>query len=66
MCDRVDKDCRCHSAVMNGYAGMKRSGAAEVEALNAAFRIYEFHHPEQERETARLTVERWIYASYTH
>ncbi len=58
--------CRCHMAVMNGYNGMKKSGAAECEALDAAFRIYRFHHPEHNRDKSRLTVERWIYAGQAH
>ena len=58
--------CRCHRAVMNGYRGMLKSGAAESEALDAAFRIYRFHHPEDGRDKSRLTVERWIYSSHAH
>ncbi len=58
--------CRCRHAVMNGYHGMIKSGAAECEALDAAFRIYRFHHPEDSRDQSRLTVERWIYAGHAH
>lgn len=55
--------CRCKLAVLNGYAGMRKSGAAESEAFDAALRIYRFHHPEDSREDSCLTVERWVYAA---
>jgi hypothetical protein len=66
MCDKNAADCRCHKAVMNGYRGMKLSGAAESEALDAAFRIHKFHHPEMAEDVSRLTVERWLYTAHTH
>ncbi len=66
MCDRNEENCRCHNAVMNGYAGMKKSGAAESEALAAACRIYKFHHPELRDAASRLIVERWVYAGRSH
>ena len=71
MCDNVDlkqqeRSCRCHKAVMTGYAAMKNAGAAECEALDAAYRVYRYHHPECGRETSRVTVERWVYAGQSH
>jgi hypothetical protein len=66
MCRNHEPGCRCHNAVMKGYTGMKLSGAAEAEALDAACRIYYFHHPEQAMEAAKLTVEQWVYAGRHH
>lgn len=51
---------------MNGYHGMKESGAAECEAMDAARRIYKYHHPEASCEMSQLTVERWIYSGHAH
>lgn len=51
-------DCKCHNAVMNAYAGMKHCG--EEIALDAALRVYHFHHPEDALELAALTVGRWV------
>lgn len=58
--------CRCKGAALRAYGGMKDHGAAETEALDAAYRIYRFHHPEDAPADARLTVERWIYAGRPH
>ena len=69
MCDfqhTAEPPCKCRRAVMNGYHGMKESGAAESEAMDAACRIYRFHHPEAAIAASRLTVEQWIYARHTH
>jgi hypothetical protein len=29
-------------------------------ALSAALRVYRYHHPEDSKEDASLTVERWV------
>lgn len=58
--------CICKPAAMNAYNGMLTSGAAETEAVEAAYRIYRYHHPLDTKEDSRLTVERWIYADRPH
>jgi len=58
--------CKCKGAAINAYRGMKTSGAAESEAVDAAYRIYRYHHPKDTREDSLLTVERWIYADQTN
>ena len=69
MCDFQDiaePPCKCRRAVMNGYYGMKQSGAAESEAMDAARRIYSYHHPEADISLSRLTIEGWIYGPHAH
>jgi hypothetical protein len=58
--------CRCKGATLRAYNGMKDSGAAECEAVEAAWRVYSFHHPKDAPYDSRLTVERWIYADRAH
>lgn len=58
--------CKCKSAALNAYENTKRLGFAESEALDAAYRIYRYHHPQDTREDSSLTVERWIYAENAH
>lgn len=58
--------CRCKGAALNAYQEMLRHGTAESEAVEAAYRIYRFHHPLDSKEDSRLTVERWIYAERAH
>lgn len=53
-------DCKCYGAVMRTYRGM--SDEPHTVALEAAQRVYAFHHPEDSKADARLTVERWITA----
>ena len=58
--------CRCKGATLKAYHGMLQHGAAEGEAVQAAFKIYCYHHPCDTAENAHLTVERWIYAERAH
>lgn len=60
----LDDDCKCHKAVMTAYEGMKHCG--EETALDAALRVYRFHHPEDAVDVASLTVERWVSADHIH
>jgi len=69
MCDSPVKGtekCVCRGAALRAYNGMLKVGAAETEALDAAYRVYGFHHPEDPRDVAHLTVERWVYAERVH
>jgi hypothetical protein len=45
---------------------MKDAGCDEGTALDAAYRVYRFHHPLDTKEDSHLTVERWIYADQVH
>lgn len=58
--------CKCKPAAMRAYNGMLTSGSAEQEAVEAAYRIYRYHHPMDTKEDSRLTVERWIYQEQAH
>ena len=58
--------CKCKGAALRAYNGMKTSGCAESEAVEAAYRIYRYHHPMDSKEDSLLTVERWIYAGNEH
>lgn len=51
-------DCKCYSAVMRTYKSMLSQ--PEHVAMEAAQRVYRFHHPEDSKSDAHLTVERWI------
>lgn len=51
-------DCKCYAAVMRTYNGMRNE--PEHVALEAAQRVYRYHHPEDTIRDAHLTVESWI------
>ncbi len=53
------EDCKCYKAVMRTYKCMS-SDEPEHIALAAAQRVYRFHHPEDSKLNAHLTVERWV------
>lgn len=61
MCEIKAEDCRCHAAVMRTYAELSKD-QPEYIAVDAARRVYSFHHPEDKFCDAALTVERWINA----
>lgn len=52
-------DCKCYKAVMRTYKSMC-SDEPESIALEAAQRVYRYHHPEDSKIDAHLTVERWV------
>lgn len=58
--------CKCKDAAVNAYRNTKQHGFAEVEAVDAAYRIYRYHHPLDTKEDSQLTVERWIYTEHAH
>ena len=69
MCDFSgdNKSCKCRMAVLKTYHEM--TGEHELPntfALQAAYRVYRFHHPEDTKETARLKVESWIHEGHFH
>ncbi|MEM7650794.1 MAG: hypothetical protein AAF204_01770 [Pseudomonadota bacterium] len=61
---RKAADCRCYGAVMRTYKGM--SDEPDHIAMEAAKRVYRYHHPEDSAEDASLTVERWITDERVH
>ncbi len=58
-------DCKCYSAVMRTYKSMISDEPHSV-ALEAAQRVYRFHHPEDSKIDAHLTVESWIASEHLH
>lgn len=58
--------CKCWRAVMQTYAALTAYNNPEKTALEAAVRVYRFHHPEDGKEGARLIVERWVNHSQLH
>ena len=56
-------DCQCHGAVMRTYKSMS-DDQPHLVALEAAHRVYRYHHPEDTKEVAFLTVESWIAADH--
>lgn len=57
-------DCKCYGAVMRTFAGM--SDEPSHVATEAAIRVYSFHHPEDSKTDAALTVERWVSGGNLH
>ena len=63
---RDPERCKCQSAVLKAYVSMMSAGRPHQVALEAAGIVYRFHHPEDSKMDAALTVERWIYAENFH
>ncbi len=55
---RSPSECKCYSAVMRAYESM--SNEPPHIAMEAAQRVYRYHHPEDTKLDAHLTVERWV------
>ena len=53
-------DCKCYGAVMRTYKGL--SDEPNQVAEEAAIRVYRYHHPEDSKRDATLTVQRWLTA----
>lgn len=58
--------CVCKEAAMQAYRGLLAAGVAESIAMQAATRVYAYHHPEDPKHVASLTVERWAHAGNLH
>ncbi len=56
------KNCKCYRAVTRTYRDLVDDQLPEYIALQAAKRVYYFHHPEDNEEEGGITVERWVYA----
>ena len=57
-------DCKCYKAVMRTFGALHDE--PQNVALEAAIRVYRFHHPEDSKVDAHLTVERWVAAEHIH
>lgn len=75
MCDTHDvpldqngnpSGCKCWRAVMQAYATLTAYNNSDRMAMDAAIRVYRFHHPEDSKEDCRLIVERWVYKAVHH
>lgn len=51
-------DCKCYGAVMRTFRAFKDE--PKHIAMEAAQRVYQYHHPEDSKKDASLTVERWV------
>ena len=60
----AEADCKCYAAVMRTYREMRDTPFQIV--LEAALRVYRFHHPEDSKHDAALTVERWLSEQCVH
>lgn len=52
--------CDCRSAVTRAYRSLLGSGTSPTVALEAATRIYCYHHPEASLDMALTAVEAWV------
>lgn len=57
--------CKCRAAVLRTYSALVKDVPENI-ALQAAKRVYEFHHPEDSKLDQSLTVERWVQAEHFH
>ena len=69
MCDFriIEKDyandvhkCVCKPAVFTAYQSLLPHG--HKKAMDAAMKIYQYHHPDDSLEDCQITVERWLVA----
>lgn len=61
---REPADCKCYGAVMRTFSSM--SDEPRHIAMQAALRVYRYHHPEDNRLDSKLTVESWINQGQAH
>lgn len=67
MCDTLPKDCKCRAAALNAYNDLRENHEVpEAFAFEAACIIYQHHHPEENKLSARMKVESWIHAGHLH
>lgn len=73
MCDDFIRDeltkaipCKCKMAVLNTYEQLLAKNNPASFAVEAAYHVYRFHHPEQSKADSRLIVERWVTADRVH
>ena len=61
---REPKDCKCYGAVMRTFKSLE--GEPHNIALEAATRVYCYHHPKDDKRDAFLTVQKWTSAGRVH
>lgn len=61
---RKPADCKCYAAVMRTYLSLGK--LPDHVAMEAALRVYQYHHPEDSKHDASLTVERWVNEEHIH
>lgn len=59
-------DCHCQKAVQRAFVGMLASGAPRSVALEAATRVFLYHHPDVPAAEAHGTVEHWVFTGPLH
>ena len=66
VCDgvREPQDCKCYGAVMRTFTALQDE--PHHIALEAACRVYCYHHPNDNKRDAYLTVQRWVSAEQIH
>lgn len=57
-------ECKCYAAVMRTYLSLNK--VPDQVAMEAALRVYRYHHPEDSKHDATLTVERWVNEEHIH
>lgn len=65
-CGDPEVVCACRAAVTRAYDGMLDSGVPDSVALEAAIRVYRYHHPQGPDEEAVRTVEAWVMRGPVH
>lgn len=58
--------CVCKPAVFKAYNGLLDAGQSHRQAMEAAMKVYRYHHPEDSKEDSQLTVERWVLTQSMH
>jgi hypothetical protein len=59
-------ECVCRAAVIRAYGGMMAAGLPDSKALDAAVRVYRYHHPDEPVDRARDLVETWVFTGPLH
>ncbi|NQW10131.1 MAG: hypothetical protein HQ481_09675 [Alphaproteobacteria bacterium] len=58
--DECGASASCHQAVTRAYAALKRAGAEEKVAFEAAEAVYAWHHPEVPRARVPFVIADWL------
>jgi hypothetical protein len=62
----AESECLCRTAVARAYRGLTAAGVPDSKALDAAVRVYRYHHPEEPVDRARDLVETWVFTGPLH
>ena len=61
-----DRPCACRRAVTRAYYEMRASVATRAEAMDAAVRVYNYHHPGFPPAEAIAIIRRWLEPNALH